>query len=45
MKFHKYQGTGNDFIVFDNREGEVINDNAAFVRKWCDRKLDRKSVV
>lgn len=39
MKFHKYQGTGNDFIVFDNREGEVINAKATFVRKWCDRKF------
>ncbi len=39
IKFHKYQGTGNDFIVFDNRKGKVANDNAAFVKKWCDRKF------
>jgi diaminopimelate epimerase len=24
MNFHKYQGTGNDFIILDNRRGKVV---------------------
>jgi diaminopimelate epimerase len=36
--FYKYQGTGNDFIIFDNREGNIELSNAQ-VKKLCDRKF------
>lgn len=34
--FHKYQGTGNDFILIDNREGNFISDNQT-IAQLCDR--------
>ena len=36
LTFYKYQGAGNDFILFDAREGfpEVSN---AQIAAWCDR--------
>jgi diaminopimelate epimerase len=36
MTFYKYQGTGNDFILFDNRDGN-IDLSTAEVAKLCDR--------
>lgn len=36
--FYKYQGTGNDFVVFDNREGN-IELTPKEVRWLCDRKF------
>lgn len=36
MKFYKYQGTGNDFILLDNREGNIVNIDVA---KLCNRKF------
>ena len=36
LTFHKYQGTGNDFILIDNRKGIFSSDNDA-VAKLCDR--------
>lgn len=38
LEFHKYQGTGNDFIVLDNRDGKLAFDEAEIVR-LCDRKF------
>ena len=36
--FYKYQGTGNDFVVLDNRSGKyrLTNDQ---VRRICDRRF------
>jgi diaminopimelate epimerase len=34
--FHKYHGTGNDFILIDNRPGHFIH-SAGFIRHLCDR--------
>src|SRR5580700_11386275 len=36
MTFYKYHGTGNDFILFDNREGKISfsMEQIAFM---CDR--------
>ena len=38
IKFYKYQGTGNDFVVLDNRSGNfrLTNDQ---VRRLCDRRF------
>jgi diaminopimelate epimerase len=37
--FNKYQGTGNDFIIIDNRT-EVINPvDSALLKRLCDRRF------
>lgn len=38
IEFFKYQGTGNDFVIIDNRQGAVAlsKDQVAFL---CDRKF------
>lgn len=36
LTFYKYQGTGNDFILIDNRDGRFNCDNQAIAR-LCDR--------
>jgi len=37
LTFWKYQGTGNDFILFDNREGIVPSMSTAQVKHLCNR--------
>ncbi len=37
--FHKYQGTGNDFILIDNRSGEYSSLTTEQVRRLCDRRF------
>lgn len=37
VKFDKYQGTGNDFILIDNREKVYDKITAGQVKKMCDR--------
>ena len=37
IKFHKYQGTGNDFIILDNRNGEYNELGHDLINKLCDR--------
>lgn len=37
--FQKYQGTGNDFILLDNRNGEYNNLSKTEVKKLCDRRF------
>jgi len=37
--FYKYQGAGNDFIVFDNRNGAFDANNVDLVRRLCDRRF------
>ena len=39
MKFFKYQGTGNDFILIDNREDLFPSDDTKLVEKICDRRF------
>ncbi|MBI3133284.1 MAG: diaminopimelate epimerase [Bacteroidetes bacterium] len=39
IEFYKYQGTGNDFILVDNRNQVFKSDKPAFVKKWCDRRF------
>ena len=37
MKFYKYQGAGNDFLIADNRDGS-INLTAEQIAAVCDRR-------
>jgi diaminopimelate epimerase len=37
--FYKYQGTGNDFIIADNRNGSYNHLNKEQVRHLCDRRF------
>jgi diaminopimelate epimerase len=39
LTFYKYQGTGNDFIMIDNREDVFPKNNVDLVRFLCDRKF------
>lgn len=39
LKFYKYQGTGNDFIIIDNRELFFEKNNTDIIKKLCDRKF------
>lgn len=38
IHFHKYQATGNDFVVIDNREGK-LQLSTEEVTRICDRRL------
>ncbi|MCZ8216140.1 MAG: diaminopimelate epimerase [Cyclobacteriaceae bacterium] len=38
LKFTKYQATGNDFILIDNREGKIVLSQQQIVH-LCDRKF------
>lgn len=38
ISFKKYQGTGNDFVLIDNRNNEIQLDGAT-VAKLCDRRF------
>ena len=37
--FNKYQGTGNDFVIIDNRNGIIDTDNSVLINKLCDRRF------
>lgn len=37
--FYKYQGTGNDFILFDNRQNLIDKNNTKLVKFFCDRRF------
>lgn len=39
IKFYKYQGTGNDFIILDNRKNEYSGLNAKQVKAICHRRF------
>lgn len=38
INFYKYQGTGNDFVMIDNRDN-VFPDDISYVQKLCDRRF------
>lgn len=38
IKFHKYQGAGNDFIIIDNRT-QLYDLSRTIVNQLCDRKF------
>ena len=37
--FYKYQGTGNDFVIIDNRQKIFPKNNTKIVAKLCDRRF------
>ena len=37
--FYKYQGTGNDFILFDNRSSFFNKTDKSLIARLCDRKF------
>ena len=39
QSFYKYQGTGNDFIVFDNRNDSFPKNNKVLIKNLCHRKF------
>ena len=39
IQFNKYQGTGNDFIILDNRTGEYSVLTEKQIERLCDRRF------
>jgi diaminopimelate epimerase len=39
IHFFKYQGTGNDFVILDNRKHEYSSLNTDQIRRLCDRRF------
>lgn len=39
LHFSKYQGTGNDFILADNRKGEYSSITTAQIHQLCNRRF------
>ncbi|MFA8433164.1 MAG: diaminopimelate epimerase [Marinifilaceae bacterium] len=39
IEFAKYQGTGNDFVLIDNRQNIISPQNIQLIQHLCDRKF------
>ena len=39
LEFYKYQGTGNDFVMIDNRSEFFPKENIQLVARLCDRRF------
>lgn len=39
LQFYKYQGTGNDFIMIDNRNKKFPKNNTKLIENLCHRKF------
>ncbi|RZS92632.1 diaminopimelate epimerase [Aquimarina brevivitae] len=39
LPFYKYQGTGNDFVIIDNRQLVLSKNDTKLIKRLCDRKF------
>ena len=39
LKFYKYHGTGNDFVIFDNRQAIFPKNDTKLIAFLCDRRF------
>lgn len=39
ITFYKYQGTGNDFVIIDNRNGKLKENDYKLWARLCDRRF------
>ena len=39
LTFYKYQGTGNDFVMVDNRQNLISKNNTKLIKSLCERKF------
>src|ERR1041385_683119 len=39
IEFYKYQGTGNDFVIMDNRDGKYNTVTTEQVNQLCHRRF------
>ena len=39
VEFYKYQGTGNDFVMIDNRQANFPKDDVQLIAHLCDRRF------
>lgn len=39
LNFYKYQGTGNDFVMIDNRQDQFDKNDTKLIQSLCDRRF------
>ena len=39
IDFYKFQGTGNDFIMIDDREEEFNMEDSILIKSLCERRF------